>query len=191
MCERDKVVRRTMKVSTVAGVIPTVPETDNHRDGSWIETDIYKGELFFNQADGIMYTRGDSGIIVLTNGAIPGAGVTLRYKAKLTQTGTDVPDVVYQAEDEIGGTFTYERSAPGEYFINNPGKFPISRTCVYFGNEINGAVTNFANISFISEAHVDDSNIYFNTFGDGGTAIDEVLLSTTIIIEVLPEIPVS
>ena len=54
--------RIKLKRSTVTGAVPTVPSSNDHTDGTWIATDIYKGELFYNQADGVLWTRGDSGI---------------------------------------------------------------------------------------------------------------------------------
>lgn len=78
MC--NKVERIVIKRSTVAGTVPTVPPSDNHQDGSWSATDIYKGEPFFNQADGVLYTRGDDGIIV-----IGGGGGWIRKVVSLTQ----------------------------------------------------------------------------------------------------------
>lgn len=57
--------RILIKRSTTTGVVPTVPSSNDHTDGTWIATDIYKGELFFNQADGIMFTRDDSGIVTI------------------------------------------------------------------------------------------------------------------------------
>ena len=54
--------RIKLKRSTVTATVPTVPSSNDHTDGTWIATDIYKGELFYNQADGVLWTRGDSGI---------------------------------------------------------------------------------------------------------------------------------
>ena len=54
--------RIKLKRSTVAGVIPTVPVSNDHTDGTWLSTDIYKSELFYNQADSVLWTRNDSGI---------------------------------------------------------------------------------------------------------------------------------
>jgi hypothetical protein len=54
--------RIKIKRSTITATVPTVPSSNDHTDGTWIATDIYKGELFFNQADGVLWTRGDSGI---------------------------------------------------------------------------------------------------------------------------------
>ena len=54
--------RIKLKRSTVNSTVPTVPSSNDHTDGTWIATDIYKGELFYNQADGVLWTRGDSSI---------------------------------------------------------------------------------------------------------------------------------
>ena len=54
--------RIKLKRSTVTATVPTVPSSNDHTDGTWIATDIYKGELFYNQADSVLWTRGDSGI---------------------------------------------------------------------------------------------------------------------------------
>lgn len=56
-------VRRIEKVSTVASAVPTVPGSSDHTDGTWNATDIYEGELFFNSADNILYTRTGSTIV--------------------------------------------------------------------------------------------------------------------------------
>ena len=54
--------RIKLKRSTVTGTAPTVPSSNDHTDGTWIATDIYKGELFFNQADGVLWSRDVNGI---------------------------------------------------------------------------------------------------------------------------------
>lgn len=54
--------RIKIKRSTITGTAPTVPSSNDHTDGTWIATDIYKGELFWNQADHCMWTRGDDGV---------------------------------------------------------------------------------------------------------------------------------
>ena len=55
--------RIKIKRSTITGTAPTVPSSNDHTDGSWIATDIYKGELFFNQADGVLWSRDDNGLV--------------------------------------------------------------------------------------------------------------------------------
>jgi hypothetical protein len=54
--------RILLKRSTTAGVIPTVPASNNHTDGTWVATDIYEGEAFLNTADARLFTRTGSAI---------------------------------------------------------------------------------------------------------------------------------
>jgi hypothetical protein len=54
--------RIRIKRSTTASEVPTVPTSDDHTDGTWLVTDIYKGEFFKNLVDGKLFTRFDSGI---------------------------------------------------------------------------------------------------------------------------------
>lgn len=61
--------RIKIKRSTVTATVPTVPSSNDHTDGTWIATDIYKGELFFNQADGVLWSRDDSGVVCLGGSA--------------------------------------------------------------------------------------------------------------------------
>lgn len=61
--------RIKVKRSTVTATVPTVPSSNDHTDGTWIATDIYKGELFFNQADGVLWSRDDNGVTCLGGSA--------------------------------------------------------------------------------------------------------------------------
>ena len=61
--------RIKIKRSTVSSTVPTIPSSNDHTDGSWIATDIYKGELFYNQADDVLWSRGDDGINCLGGSA--------------------------------------------------------------------------------------------------------------------------
>lgn len=49
------------RLSSVGGVIPTIPTNDDHTTG-WLATDIYKSELFININDDRAWTRTNSGI---------------------------------------------------------------------------------------------------------------------------------
>ena len=42
--------------------IATVPSSSDHRDGTWLATDIYMGEFYMNTVNGKIYTRTASGI---------------------------------------------------------------------------------------------------------------------------------
>ena len=59
--------RIKIKRSTVSGTVPTVAPSDDHTQPSpaWTATDIYKGELFINQADNVIWSRGDNGVFCI------------------------------------------------------------------------------------------------------------------------------
>ena len=59
---RNETSRLIVKRSKVTGERATVPPNEDHRSGLWSATDIYKGELFYNQVDGVLQTRGDDGV---------------------------------------------------------------------------------------------------------------------------------
>ncbi len=59
--------RIKIKRSTVSGTVPTVAPSDDHTQPSpaWTASDIYKGELFINQADNVVWSRGDDGVFCI------------------------------------------------------------------------------------------------------------------------------
>lgn len=82
--------RIKIKRSTIMATVPTVPSSNDHTDGTWIATDIYKGELFFNQADGVLWSRDDNGVTCLGGSAsltIASADVLTLNSTPLTIVG--------------------------------------------------------------------------------------------------------
>jgi len=82
--------RIKIKRSTTTATVPTVPSSNDHTDGTWIATDIYKGELFFNQADGVLWSRDDNGLVCLGGSAsltIASADVLTLNSTPLTIVG--------------------------------------------------------------------------------------------------------
>lgn len=73
--------RILIKSSTTTGIVPTVPSSNDHTDGSWLATDIYKSEMFINVVDGRVFTRDNSGIIEITPGVF--AAIILRSTGPL------------------------------------------------------------------------------------------------------------
>ena len=61
--------RMILKVSNVENDVATIPSTSDHTDGSWLNTDIYEGELFLNVVNNILQTRTEAGIVTLYDGA--------------------------------------------------------------------------------------------------------------------------
>ena len=63
--------RIKVKRSTVSATVPTVAPSTDHTQPSpaWSATDIYKGELFINQADNAVWSRGDDGVFCISGSA--------------------------------------------------------------------------------------------------------------------------
>ena len=59
--------RIKIKRSTISGTVPTVAPSTDHTQPTpaWSATDIYKGELFINQADNVVWSRGDDGVFCI------------------------------------------------------------------------------------------------------------------------------
>ena len=82
--------RIKIKRSTITATVPTVPSSNDHTDGTWTATDIYKGELFYNQADGVLWSRDDNGVTCLGGSAsltIASADVLTLNSTPLTIVG--------------------------------------------------------------------------------------------------------
>lgn len=61
--------RLILKRSTTTGTEPTIPSTSDI-DSTWLSTDIYKSELFINEADDRIWFRSANGIIELTSDGV-------------------------------------------------------------------------------------------------------------------------
>ena len=55
--------RILVKYSTISGDEPTIPESSDHTDGTWLPTDVYIGEFFLNTVDSLLWIRTDDGIV--------------------------------------------------------------------------------------------------------------------------------
>lgn len=145
--------RRQEKISTVAGVVPTVPTVADHCTEGWLVTDIYKGEIFINTADNKAYTRGDSGIFEIGGGGsqtLSVSGNTLSisggnsvayepysvYTALLTQIGTDAPaaTVLRNTLGVVGSAY----NAIGNFSLTTSGLFTLNKTVVFIGSANDG-----------------------------------------------------
>lgn len=64
---------------------PTVPASNDHTDGTWIDTDIYEGELYRDTVADLFYSRSGATIILLS----PPSGSSVNiYNTDGTLTGT-------------------------------------------------------------------------------------------------------
>jgi hypothetical protein len=64
-CQDTEDVRIIVKYSSFPGETPTIPNSANHEDGTWLPTDLYVGEMFINAFDNKAWVRGIGGIFPL------------------------------------------------------------------------------------------------------------------------------
>lgn len=83
MCYDEK---KRQVIKRGAGV-PTIPVSTDHRNGDWIDTDIYEGELYMDLNTGQTYTRSGATIIPA------GSGAENFANADLTFTGNRIHDL--------------------------------------------------------------------------------------------------
>lgn len=67
-CENENVEywRLVQKYSTISGVTPTIPPSQDHSDGTWSDTDLYIGEFFMNVSDNLLWYRTIDGIHLIS-----------------------------------------------------------------------------------------------------------------------------
>jgi hypothetical protein len=103
--------------------VPTVPASADHRNGDWIATDIYDGEFYLDTDSGLTYTRNKSGITLSD-----GSPTYKRFKAKISQSGTNAPTIAYTAINTLGITPTMGYSSVGNYTVTATGLFTLNKT---------------------------------------------------------------
>jgi hypothetical protein len=161
----DKYYRMIIKR---ASGLPTVPASADHRDGSWILTDIYEGELYQDTDTGIVYTR-SNGTIISVDGP-----TAKTYEALLTQTGTGNPTVVVN-ENSLG-TIVWTRVNVGQYRGTLVSAFTADKTHAF----IQSGSEDF--ITFISRSKANIVDVY--TTDKTLTKSDGILSSTPVRIKV-------
>lgn len=95
--------RLVMKVSDVTGKVATVPLTNDHTDGSWIDTDIYVGEFFWNSTDEILQQRSEIGIVNI--GSVS-TNVSIETKTESYTLALSDKDKLIEVDDTVEITIT-------------------------------------------------------------------------------------
>lgn len=171
----NEIVRIVLKQSAISGTKPTIPATDDHSQGGWLPTDIYKGEPFVNVADGITWTRA---VIDGTDTIVTIDGYTDIYKAVLNQIGgVGNNPIAYYVQQSLGA-IVWTRSGTGVYLGTLSNAFPAFRTVVLFPDM--GQATQSCKYEWI-----DASNISIKTFS-GGSPADSIITKLGIFIGILP-----
>lgn len=135
-CETENIEywRLVNKYTTISGVGPTIPPSQDHNDGTWNATDIYIGELFINTTDDKIWMRTENGIR-----QISGTG----------GTGSTINDYVSAS---MGGTFSGPIYAP-TMSANGMTAFIISASAfdgLYFGSSASTFYGDGSNLTGIN-----------------------------------------
>jgi hypothetical protein len=117
--------RTLLKRSQISGATPTVKTgSTQHTDGTWVDTEIYPGEIYWNMQDRIMYIgwediSGNTGTDVLVTGAGTGSCVSDFYVSNIfgcPASSAFTSQIVMN--DGIGLSVTDVNSSLFQNFIN-------------------------------------------------------------------------
>jgi hypothetical protein len=121
--------RIQLKYTTITGVVPTIPLTDDHTNGTWLPTDLYIGEVFLNAADNLGWWRSETGLVPFGSTGSTGAFI-----------GDFVPA-------SVGGTY------------GGPVYGPEFNADLIVGNEIQGVTGTFTGPVTATTFYGDGSNL--------------------------------
>jgi hypothetical protein len=122
----------TRRIILKKGVgVPTVPASNDHTDGTWLSTDIYKNEFYQNTSTGYIYTRNDSGIVRLQDELVNTVNIKSVNGQSLVGSGDitiSAPFIPYLLSTEI----------------NRGYRFTVNSTAVISENTVAGTTTGTA-----------------------------------------------
>lgn len=116
----------------------------------------------------------------LTQG-VEGFSGTKRYKAILTQTGTDAPAITVQ-RNSLGGVPVSSYVDVGQYRITLSGAFPVAKTTAILQNNSDDGA---AGSVYSAKVHSSGNYVSIAT-GSGEDYLDDILNNTCLLIEVEP-----
>jgi len=154
--------------------VPTIPVSLDHRNGDWLSTDIYEGELYQDKLTGRNYTRTGS---TITNP--DGSKVKKFLKGLLEQSGTSAP-VLTILESTLSGTPTMGYTSAGLYTLTLTGEFTLAKTFILLGGTAASATAQLNCFRASANALTITSQTV------GAVATNGLLSTTSILIEVYP-----
>lgn len=137
--------------------VPTVPPSSDHRNGDWIDTDIYEGEFYQDTDTGKVYTRNSTGITGVSGSAFSGsveldlsdinnlsttpvvlgtaaAGLAINFlRPPVLKTDDDGTPFVFGSGETINLRNT-DGTAPDMASFGDNAIFTGSYTAFYYGN---------------------------------------------------------
>jgi hypothetical protein len=150
--------------------VPTIPVSADHRNGDWIDTDIYEGELYQDTDTGMIYSR--------TGSTIYAVGSTASYKvyrALISQASTNAPTAKV-LENTLSGTPTFGYTSAGNYYMTLTGEFTADKTYVI--------ADNFPKGGFLQIYRDDVDTISLRSYNTSLAATNGILEDVTIEIKV-------
>ncbi len=151
--------------------VPTIPVSADHRNGDWLDTDIYEGEQYMDTDTGLVYTRWINDIVVV--------GKSQQISTKhilVSQTGTNAPTNTIIEDNIGGGVWAYV--GVGIYTYTNAGTFQSAKTSV---------IMNTGNkLGFARAWRVDNDTIRVETYDTSFVAANGILDQTPLIIQIIP-----
>lgn len=168
--------RHRIKRSNLTGVVPTVPTSSDFTDGSWLNTDLRSGELFWNEADNQLFigATGQAFEIALVGGT--GSGNNLEQTLAIgnnTGTYSIVMDTNTSILSSNGGSqidLDYF-STPGEISISTDNGIQ-AESYIYMTpttNEIGSAPGGLISLGTNVNINMAASGRLFSRSGNAGT----------------------
>lgn len=120
MCDQDEFRRIIIKQGEG---LPTIPASADHRNGDWLETDVYESEWYHDILTGKVYIRTLTGVSTAL-----GDPATLAVELDLSQIGSldTTPVLAFSAPAGYGARFTREPycifDSDGTPFISASGE---------------------------------------------------------------------
>lgn len=152
--------------------VPTIPVSLDSRNGDWISTDIYEGEMYQDIDTGKVYTRDTTGITT-SDGSVP----LTKYKVNLSQVGTGAPIVNRTFQDDIVGVWSYVST--GVYRYTKTSAF----TGVVVGNMFISIRTEGNLLSNFYIQKISDDIVSLQTYDETNTLANTILQNASILIE--------
>lgn len=151
---------------------PTIPVSLDPRNGDWLDTDIFEGEMYQDLDTGKVYTRDSNGITDAT-----GVVALTTYKANINQFGTNAPTVNRTFQDDITGVWSY--ISTGVYRYTKVGAF----TGVTIGDMFLSIRTEGNLASNFYFQKISDDVISLQTYDETNTLSNTLLNNASILIQ--------
>lgn len=114
---------------TVGGQVFTVPTSNDHTDDTWLNTDLYIGEIGINVTSNTAYMRTNNGIIQLATGT-SSSGSTSSTAGLWDYTGTAI---------RIGSTYSITDVSPRSGYFTDLGSATLPWKDLYLGGRSSGS----------------------------------------------------